>query len=59
MKTYNVQIARTETTVYTIEVKAKDEDKAEEAAWKKYAHQEWDDEDIVYGEENIHHVEEI
>lgn len=59
MRTYQVQIARTETTLYTIEVKAKNEDLAEDLAYSKFADGDYDDEDIVYGEEETHSIEEI
>ncbi len=59
MTKFNVQIARTETTVYYFEeIEANTESEAEELAWKLYEDQEWDDEDTVYGEENVHYVEE-
>lgn len=60
MSKYRVEIARTETVVYYFEeIEAESEDKAEELAWKLYEEQEYDELDTVYGEENIHHVEEI
>ncbi len=59
MTKFNVQIARTETTVYYFEeIEANTESEAEELAWKLYEDQEWDDEETVYGEENVHFVEE-
>lgn len=58
MKTYQVKIARNETTVYTIKVQAEDEDQAEEFAQSRYDEGDYDDEEIVYGEEEVHSVEE-
>lgn len=59
MKTYQVQIARNETTVYTIEVQAEDEDQAEEFAQGRFDEGDYDYEKVVYGEEEIHAVEEV
>lgn len=60
MPKFNLQIARTETVVYYFEeIEAESEEKAEELAWKLYEDEEWDELDTVYGEENMHHVEEI
>lgn len=60
MSKFNVQIARTETTVYYFEeIEANTESEAKELAWKLYEDQKWNDEDTVYGEENVHFVEEI
>jgi hypothetical protein len=60
MPKFNLQIARTETVVYYFEeVEAESEEKAEEIAWQRYEDQDWDELDTVYGEENMHYVEEI
>jgi hypothetical protein len=59
MKTYQVQIARNETTVYTIEVQAPDEDQATEFAQSRFDEGDYDHEKVVYGEEEVHSVEEI
>lgn len=60
MPKFNVQIARTETTVYYFEeIEAESEEQAEELAWERYEDQEHDDEDTVYGEEFMHNVEEL
>jgi len=57
---YQVTIARNETTVYTYEVTADTEEDAEDKAYHMYAiGEEPIDEDIVYGEEEIHSVTEI
>jgi hypothetical protein len=59
MKTYQVQIARNETTVYTIEVTAASEYDAEKNAYKKWANGDYQSEKIVYGEEETHAIEEV
>jgi hypothetical protein len=59
MKKYQVLIARNETTVYTIEVKARNEDEAEKKAYKKWAENDYEDEDVVYGEEETHEINEV
>ena len=57
---YHVTIARNETTVYTYEVTAKNETEAGDKAYELYNKgEEPIDEDIVYGEEEIHDVTEI
>jgi hypothetical protein len=57
---YHVTIARNETTVYTYEVIADTEEDAEDKAYSMYAvGDEPIDEDIVYGEEEIHDITEI
>ena len=58
MKKYQVQIARTETTVYYIDVMAEDEDNAEELAYDRFEQNDYDDEKIVFGEEFTHEVKE-
>jgi hypothetical protein len=59
MKKYEVLIARNETTIYTIEVKAKNEDEAEKKAYKKWDKGDYEDGDVVYGEEETHEINEI
>jgi hypothetical protein len=59
MPKYQVQIARNETTVYTVEVEAASEYDAEKNAYKKFANGDYEDEDIVYGEEETHSIEEL
>ena len=59
MKKYEVLIARNETTVYTVEVEAKNEKEAEKKAYKKWAEGDYEDEDVVYGEEETHEINEI
>lgn len=53
---YEVLIARNETTVYTVEVEATSEDDAEKKAYKRYGKGDWDHEDVVYGEEEVHEI---
>ena len=59
MPKYEVLIARTETTLYTIEVNAKNQEEAEEKAYKKWAKGDYEDEDVVYGEEETYEINEI
>lgn len=59
MDKYEVLIARNETTVYTIEVEANSEKDAEKKAYKQFAKGYWDDEDVVYGEEETHEINYI
>jgi len=59
MPKYEVQIARNETTVYTIEVTARSEKEAEKKAYTRFDKGDYDDEDIVYGEEEVHSIEEV
>ena len=59
MKKYEVLIARNETTVYTIEVKARNEDEAEEKAYKRFGQNDYEKEKVVYGEEETHEINEI
>jgi hypothetical protein len=59
MKKYEVLIARNETTVYTIEVMAKSEDEAEKKAYVKFAKNDIEDEEVVYGEEETHEINEL
>jgi hypothetical protein len=60
MKTYRIELARTETVVYYFEeIKAENQEQAEEIAWSLYEQQEYDELDTVYGEENIHYIEEV
>jgi hypothetical protein len=57
---YQVTIARNETTVYIYEVEAENEDEAEDKACDLYwLGEEPIDEDVVYGEEEVHSVAEI
>lgn len=57
MNKYQVRIARTEATMYTFEVKAKNYKQAEEKAMEAFGQgEEPDDEDIVWGEEEVHEV---
>lgn len=58
MPKYLVQIARTETTVYGVEVSARNAEKAEELAYKKYEEGDYHFEDIVHAEECTHEIEE-
>jgi hypothetical protein len=59
MKKYEILIARNETTVYTIEVNAKNEAEAEKKAYKKWAVGDYLSENIVYGEEETHEINEV
>lgn len=59
MSKYMVCIARNETTVYTMIVNARSEKEAEKKAVKRYENGDYDDEDVVYGEEEVHCVEEV
>lgn len=59
MKKYEVLIARNETTVYTIEVKARSEDEAEKKAYKKWAENDYKNSKVVYGEEETHEINEV
>ena len=57
---YQVVIARNETICYTYEVNANNEEEAEIFAYALYNQgEEPIDEDVVYGEEEIHCVTEI
>jgi len=56
MPKYEVLIARNETTIYTIEVNAKSEEEAEKKAYKKWAEGDYEDEEIVYGEEETYEI---
>jgi hypothetical protein len=57
MKKYQVQIARTETTVYFVDVVASDEDTAKELAYERFNDNDYDDSKVVYGEEFTHDIE--
>ena len=59
MKKYIVRIARNETTVYDVEVTAKSEYDAEKNAYKAFAKGDYVDENVVYGEEETHEIEEV
>lgn len=59
MKKYQIQIARTETTVYFVDVVASDADTAEELAYERFNENDYDDSKVVYGEENTHEVIEL
>jgi hypothetical protein len=59
MKKYEVLIARNETTVYTVEVMAKSEEEAEKKAYVRFGKNDYEDEDVVYGEEETHEINEI
>lgn len=59
MKKYEVLIARNETTMYTVEVMAKSEEEAETKAYARFNKNDYDDEDVVYGEEDTHEINEI
>jgi hypothetical protein len=59
MKKYEVLIARNETTVYTVEVMAKSEEDAEKKAYVKFGKNDYEDEDVVYGEEETHEINEL
>jgi len=57
MSKYQVTIARNETTCYTYEVEAENEEDATDHAYNLYNQgEEAIDEDLVYGEEEIHSV---
>lgn len=56
---YKVYIARNETTVYTIEVNARNEKEAENKAKKRYDKNDYDYSKVVYGEEEVHDIEEV
>ena len=59
MKKYQVAIARHETTVYYIDVVASDEETAEEFAYERFNENDYDDSKVVYGEEEVHSIEEV
>jgi hypothetical protein len=59
MPKYRVAIARNETTVYYIDVEAEHEGLAEEIACDRFNKNDYDDEDVVYGEEEVHSIEEL
>ena len=59
MAKYEVLIARNETTIYTVHVIAKNETEAQTKAWKKYAVNDCVDESVVYGEEEIHEINQF
>lgn len=59
MRKYIVRIARNETTVYEVEVTAKSEYDAEKNAYKKFAKGDYVSEEVVYGEEETHEIEEL
>jgi len=60
MPKFNVQIARTETTMYFFDdIEADTEKKAEEIAWQRYENQDASGEDKVFGEEFCDYIEEI
>lgn len=59
MKHYEVLIARNETTVYTVKVKARNEKDAEKKAYKKWADGDYEDEEVVFGEEETHEINEV
>jgi hypothetical protein len=59
MKKYEVLIARNETTVYTVEVMAKSEEEAEKKAYVRFGRNDYEDEEVVYGEEETHEINEI
>ncbi len=58
MKNYIVQIARNETTIYSIEVMAASEYDAEKNAYKKFNNGDYEREKVVYGEEETHSIDE-
>jgi hypothetical protein len=59
MKKYEVLIARNETTVYTVEVMAKSEEDAEKKAYARFGKNDYEDEEVVYGEEETHEINEL
>jgi hypothetical protein len=59
MKKFNVAIARTETTVYYLDVEAEDEDIAEEIATDRYNEGDYDSKNVVWAEEEVHEMKEI
>jgi hypothetical protein len=56
MSKYEVLIARNETTVYTVEVDANSEKDAEKKAYKRFGINDYDDSEVVYGEEETHEI---
>ena len=56
MPKYEVLIARNETTVYTIKVDAKSEKDAEKKAYKRFVIDDYEDSEVVYGEEETHEI---
>lgn len=54
-----VSIARTETTLYSIEVDADNQIEAEHLAHDRYDEGDYDKSEMVWGEEFTHEVEEI
>jgi hypothetical protein len=60
MKKYKVAISRTETTVYYIDVEAENESDAEKIAFEDYYIEgDYTSKDVVWGEEDIHSIEEV
>jgi hypothetical protein len=60
MKKYKVAISRTETTVYYIDVEAENESDAEKIAFEDYyVEGDYTSKDVVWGEEDIHSIEEV
>jgi hypothetical protein len=60
MKKYKVAISRTETTVYYIDVEAENESDAEKIAFEDYyVEGDYTSKDVVWGEENVHSIEEV
>ena len=60
MPKYRVAIARTETTVYYIDVEAEHEGLAEEIAFEEYYIEgDYVSKEVVWAEEDVHEIKEI
>ena len=57
LKKYLVQIARNETTIYTVEAQGKNEEDAEANAYKKWADGDYISSKVVYGEEETYDIQ--
>jgi hypothetical protein len=53
---YTVYIARTETTLYTLQVDAESETEAENLAHDRYDEGDYDKSEVVWGEEMTHEI---
>jgi hypothetical protein len=60
MPKYRVAIARTETTVYYIDVDAENESDAEKIAFEEYYIEgDYVSKEVVWAEEDVHEIKEI
>lgn len=56
MSKYEVLIARSETTIYTVRVNASNEQEAETKAYDRYAKGYWASEEVIEGDEETHEI---